>query len=118
MTQTVNWPNKTAGYKVVQLYLDEAPYLRFGNSDLLHGQILASFLDENGIKYRTRQSDILIPEREGDRYRAVGMGFATVVSSKKKVFLNGDSADYRIGIDAGHMRKIQESEPEWALKMI
>ncbi len=120
MLQRVNWPEKTAGYKIVQLYLDKDPYLRFGNPELMHGQILASFLDACGIKYITKRNraGILIPEPEGGGYRAAGMGFATVMPKQKRAYFNADSADYLIGINLDHLQKIRELEPEWTLKRL
>ncbi|MEE9525259.1 MAG: hypothetical protein V3V78_01480 [Candidatus Woesearchaeota archaeon] len=96
-------------FKVVQLYLDNKPYLLCGRPDqeeMYHRDLLASFLLSKDIEY----SKIPIPGDEAltmpslgseeERYIVTGMGVASISKSNKIFKLpQGDSHDYKISID-------------------
>ncbi|MBI3413187.1 MAG: hypothetical protein HY051_03850 [Candidatus Aenigmarchaeota archaeon] len=117
--ERANWPDKTDTFKVVQLYVDDEPYLRFGSADSIHGHILADCLDKLKVPYHTmpNQDGDEIPIAEGERYRASGMGYGIVLPELTEVSFLGNSADYQIGIDADHLQKIREISPDWVLEM-
>ncbi len=116
----VNWPERTGSYKFVQLYVDEKPFLRLGNTNTLHGELLAQCLDSLEVPYKLTRSPLTraeVPEIKGERYEAVGMGIAIVMSGSKKTDFHGSSADYQITPNRDHLKLIQELYPEWTLSI-
>ncbi|MBI4177547.1 MAG: hypothetical protein HY516_04230 [Candidatus Aenigmarchaeota archaeon] len=116
--ERVNWPDKMGGFKIVQLYVDGEPYMRFGDAHGIHGHILREALDVLGIRYGTMKNrqGYDIPLAKGEKYRASGMGHAYVVPRLKRAALSNNSLDYQIGIDVEHAKRIAVLEPEWTLQ--
>ncbi len=115
VTLGTNWPSGLEQYKIVQLELDNVPYLRFGKDDDMHALILQRFLDGLNVRYDRMEgaSGDLIPKREGDRYKVSGMGFAIIYPETKRAIFGGESVDYDIGIDKKHLESLKSREPEW-----
>jgi hypothetical protein len=120
-----NWPNgeDIEWYgKVVQLYVDNKPYLKFPKFRLnIHGDILRRLLDELDIPYKkvmglyTRNS---VPAPTGERYRVVGMGhYDTDSRDRRLITFSGSSMDYGLGIDQKHLDDIVMLQPGWTLRI-
>ena len=110
---TVNWPEKSGLYVVVQLELDGEPYLRFptNEEESFHPVILGIFLDRHGIRHATP------PALEVGRYRVPGMGLANVDAEQRSASFFGNSITYRIGIDRKHLERIRELQREWVIDL-
>ncbi len=115
---TVNWPPEPGEYKIVQIYLEEKPYLRF-NKFLFHSHILEDFLNETEIEFQTvlgKESSLPIPAIQGNGYHASGMGKADVNVEERKIRFYGESGDYGIKIDRQHLDAIRRLEPDWTFE--
>ena len=110
-----NWPSQSCECKVVQVYLDDEPYLRFQEEERFHSGILTRFVADAGLSYATAEghNGTDAPALSGNGYRVVGMGWALIDVDKKTVFLSGKSKGYRIGIDSAHAKKIAACEKGW-----
>ncbi|MBI2541266.1 hypothetical protein HYV80_00965 [Candidatus Woesearchaeota archaeon] len=115
-----NWPNGGYG-KVVQVHVDDKPYLRFRpdhSSNCFHGSILKDFLEELKLPYKTtRDIDRGFPDPNGERYSVAGMGWYHVdQTNKRHIEFEGSSAAYDLGIDKKHLDDIVRLCPEFDLK--
>jgi len=114
----VVWP-RDGGWKVVQLYLDGKPYLRFAETVVgWHASILERFLVSNNIEYKKKEIsfDYSRPEQESERYKATGMGEAKIDNVLKKASFFGRSIAYKIGIDQNHLNLIRQLFPDWTIE--
>tara|TARA_Y100000310_G_C20087739_1_gene536801 strand:- start:35 stop:490 length:456 start_codon:yes stop_codon:yes gene_type:complete len=116
MNKNLNWLNfKKNTHKVVQVYVDNSPFLRIGqfiNSDspTYHIQILRDFLEECNSKGEMLIDNCferykLIP-LNGERYDVVGMGMVACIGEEIHFF--GSSHDYEISTDLTHFNTIKE----------
>ena len=93
--------------KIVQLYVRKdsglIPVVIFQNSTKEgytdHNNILKQYLDENKIKYETKQFEPKFPKLEGELYRVEGMG-KIQLDFKKNIwtYTKDKSEDYHIGL--------------------
>ncbi len=99
--------------KVVQLCLEEQPFLLYGGS--FHPEILERFLNEHRIGYTPIQAPhsevpALVPPIRGDGYIVKGMGEASLYFAEKLYTgMSGKSKDYDMGIDWGEERLLRQS---------
>ena len=119
---TVNWPRESGEYKVIQLYIDSKPYLRFGEVWGLHARILMNLLRDNNILYKTmgREYDdgyFEVPALRGDRYQVCGAGKAKIDLENKSASFGERSVGYRIGIDKKHLDSIKILQPKWKIEL-
>lgn len=109
--------------KIVQLEVDGQPYLRAGNC--FHGEILIEFIIECRQEEEGLLSDDEISHayelgsapKEGERYRAVGMGKVELNLAAKKALFFGSSDMYEIGINLEHLQRIAAYFPEWTFQV-
>jgi hypothetical protein len=117
---TVNWPETSGHYKVVQLLIDGKPHLRLEPVDAVnHAQMIMHIANELGreVLFQERNGDYL-PKLESDRYKVQGMGLARVDSAAKKVDFTGVSFDYEIGISEENLAAIRPLVPDWTLRKL
>ncbi len=138
--KTVNWPEKSGEYKIVQLYVDRKSFLRFPEGDMVidalsdpstpeshmgflmggvgHAGILWSTLKSLGKEYfmKAGTQGYKIPNPEGKDYKVTGMGKAKVDVENKSSSFYGKSLDYEIGIDQTHLDKIKKLESDWKIE--
>jgi len=115
----VNWPEKDGKYKVVQLYVEGEPFLRYQEPEFpSHSTTLVRALRSFGIKFDTEKTTAgyKIAARKGKNYEVAGMGNSEVNVKEKKASFSGVSADYEIGIDLKHLNKIIELEKDWEIE--
>ncbi|MFH0837418.1 MAG: hypothetical protein V1870_04775 [Candidatus Aenigmatarchaeota archaeon] len=96
-----NTSTENGSYRVVQLYVDNTPYMHFAHDDVKwHDQVLGDFLKIMNIDFKLATEGDLAPK--GDGYNAVGMGKA-IISDNRIVFC-GESYDYGIALDVYHLK--------------
>ncbi len=78
----VNWPSDSGRFKVVQLYVDDEPYMWFDFQKSLHETVFTDILNRLKIRYGEKEK-YSKPSLKGRGYRAVGMGYGTVDVEKK-----------------------------------
>ena len=106
--------------KIVQIYLDDQPYLIYGHrSNSWHESLLKHFLIEKIGDYPTiphphYERDVM-PALEGERYKVVGMGIAIIDSSEKKliIYKDDESFDYKIKPNKEFNELIKKSLEGW-----
>lgn len=116
----IDFPNNNSReFRIVQLYLDETPYMVCGNSDDLHAEVLEKFLKSHKIRFDTipspnnpkRQMPVLF---DSNRYRVVGMGKADIHYDIRFFQLPYDiSRDYKIGPDKEFNKMLMEMFAGW-----
>ncbi|MBI3027464.1 hypothetical protein HYY70_05095 [Candidatus Woesearchaeota archaeon] len=124
-----NWPPDRGMGLVVQVYVDDKPYLRFRpfkygmrRGEYNHGAILKEFLGQLKIVYDTIVgSDLRIPmpTPNGERYSVVGMGDFEVDDDNHSINFIRFNPDYRVyefGINQKHLDDIVRLCPEWTLR--
>jgi len=106
---------------VVQVYVSGKPYIRIGAGT--HPGILYKFLLECQDAERSVCSEEKmhefrngVPDIEAGDYHAVGMGFARIVVPSRKVWFNGESMIYNLGINSEHLQRLN-SQIDWDLKI-
>lgn len=107
--------------KVVQLYVDNEAFLRFGSSYSEHSQTLADFIQECASA-----GDPIVSEGEFDRakppvkagrYEAVGMGEARIDCTKKTIRFLGSSIGYDLATNRKHLDQVLQFLPKkWKVK--
>src|SRR3989338_2537240 len=117
----INWPNENGMYKVVQLELDDQPYLRFPVEkwEKTHSVILMMLLRKHQIPYeetKGRSGVTGIPAEQGTRYKVNGMGVADVNVEQRKASFFGDSLDYGLRIDPKHLDSMRPLASEWNIE--
>lgn len=117
--ERVNWPGNNGKYEVVQLYVKGEPFLIFQESPYSnHSSILLYALYSLGLKKIDMKKDITgypLTATKGEDYKVTGMGRSKVNAGTKGASFSGESEDYGMSIDKGHLRKINELEPDWIL---
>jgi len=114
ISATVNWPEVSGHYKVVQLTADDRRYLCFAEPhQSYHSEILEDKLHQLGISFRRTGPD---PILKGDRYCASGMGRAKVKVENRTAIFYGKSSGYLIEIDREHLEFIRQQETEWMIE--
>lgn len=112
-----NWheTTKSGGIgKVIQVYVDDKPYLRFRQHDenIPHGEILKDFLNEIKVPFETTMGggpkrEKSLPAPTGQRYRLVGMGYYILTRVGGFHIIPPDNKnDYNMGIDKKHLEEI------------
>lgn len=109
--------------KVVQIYIDENPFLICKPIPTTHRDILEGILKQSGITdFKTIDFGVenrhqFGPVPVGNQYRVVGMGLCQNVL--RRYYFFGDSTDYKphgiTGIDEEHLEKVQALHPELSL---
>jgi hypothetical protein len=109
-------PEDEGLYKVVQGYLDEIPFLLFGQGGG-HALILEKFLLKKDLDFQRRPDNT--PKKEGREYRVCGMGEVTILSYglRKKANFTGESFGYELKIDPEHLEKILGSISDFEFSM-
>lgn len=109
--------------KVIQLYVDDKPYLRFrghesDTSKISHGKMLRDILDEMNIPYETVMDKTRkdLPAPTGQRYRVVGVGYYILTGVGGFHLLSDKNTDYNMGIDKKHLEEIIRLSLEWTFK--
>jgi hypothetical protein len=99
----VNWPTRAGNYKVIQVRIDAAHYMRFAKMDgIQHGAMLETLLTEARVPFIPKDPEkSTYPMRTGDRYELVGAGLFHTDGPSVPLFeeFKGKSAGYGIGID-------------------
>lgn len=94
-------------FKVVQISVEDMPYLAFDNLGGYHRNILRKFLENNKIEFESENAfGKELPRTTGKNYKVVGMGY--FYKSGKELVFSGNSADYHIGINAEHIEKCKQ----------
>lgn len=120
----IPWPGKSGVYKVVQFLRErgEQQYLRFGREPDFdyHDLIQRRFADEVGIPYQKIPKvgggstiSVLPPESP---FRMVGAGRCSVKLEERIAMFLGESLDYSVGIDKGHLENIKQYFPQWSFR--
>ncbi len=122
----VNWPKHAGIFKIVQLYVDDKPFLSYGGISVGYSQIFREFLDSAGIGYKrnSQKKEQILPV--GDDYLLAGMGYSGILSGAKPAIELGNrgsrtaffdletkSTFYDLGIDMRHLTEIEKLEPDW-----
>lgn len=107
----------------MQLDIDGQPTLRFAGGRLglePHAKILENFLDLLGIDYEQIPHDPYPPALEGERYKVLGAGDATVWREQKRAlfYRDSESITYLIKINPGHLEDIRRLHPDWNIEEI
>ncbi len=119
-----NWPTKSGVYKVVQLYINKNPHLRFAKMAddwETHAAIIISLAHELRKKYPKIKKRGLpygkdkIPALKSEWYNVCGMGNSKVNVEKRQVSFYGNSLDYGIGIDKQYLNSIKLLIPDWTV---
>jgi len=111
--------------KVIQVYVDDIPYLRStGGSDhpSMLRTLIRDFSEQAGIDI---QGDIKdgadvfggYSPNKGERYVLVGAGKLMGDAERKFVSFRDKSDTYNIGIDREHIEKIMSLLPDWEYKV-
>ena len=114
--ELLNFPDKKERFKVIQIYVDEKPYLVCGSMSFNHYEILKNFLEERKINFQMIQlrQNFTIPSSNGERYKVCGMGEAEVFPEIKFFQLPyGSSHDYKIGTDKAFNDRLKELFIGW-----
>jgi len=117
--QIVNYPKYKQQNKVVQLYIDDLPYLVVqSNKEGYHRTILLNFLKSKGIDPKTYSIEgKVLPELNGEQYDVVGMGVCTFYE-EERIFMSGKSMDYGLDIDKDHANQIAKLLGDWSVKVL
>lgn len=118
--------------KFVQLFVDEEPYLRFGEKGIpTHSRILCEFVDicreagdpvisEEDFKKYISKGEValsdctpppLLPDKLG-KYHAIGMGTAYVDKENHTIRFEGYSQDYGLKANREHLNQISPHFPD------
>jgi hypothetical protein len=108
-------------FKVVQIYLDNKPYLMCGDKEkYYHYQLLESFLLSKEVEYASTLvpgTKLKVADLEGERYKVAGMGSASINQQEKKFDLPGGfSEGYKIRIDEEFNELIKKEFEGWDFK--
>jgi hypothetical protein len=124
-----NWPETPGIYKVVQLYIADEVYLRFGkrpeppyDDGDYHEFILEKFADEIGVEYRKvprspNQKTMIAVLPDDDKYGMPGAELCDINLEDRTANFYGDSFDYKKGIDPDHLEKFKQLFPDWQMKL-
>lgn len=117
----VNLPEVNSAGTLVQLYVDNKPYLRFDKRPFYHpGKTIKEFLDLLKVPYYTTIGPFsrkIVPELNGERYSVVGMGDFSAFDDKNAIELFDLShRDYSLGINQKHLDDIVRLQPELKLE--
>ena len=114
--KNVDLPKTFGNAKVVQLYLNNQPWL-VGRADtagnpVYHPLILEEFLIEHDIQFQRNKQ--FLPVLEGRQYRVAGMGVCSI--SKGTYYFGGFSESYSeleklFGIDKKHLEDFKKVNP-------
>ena len=103
----VQLPDEGNMRKIVQLYLDGSPIIRYGQyKKQPHREILMNALREFDIEPEI--VDIhgrMLPAPEGERYKAVGMGIVNLRDNVAEFF--AESGQYGLQINPSHLQECQ-----------
>lgn len=116
----VNWPRKSGEHKVVQLEIDNKPYLRFAEEGWeTHAVILMYLFKRNNVPYKTIKDNVDsdVPALKGERYKIHGAGKAKIDLERKYASFGGESMGYGICIDKKHLDSIKELQPKWKIEL-
>ncbi|MBI1970182.1 hypothetical protein HYS47_00390 [Candidatus Woesearchaeota archaeon] len=99
--------------KVVQLMIrhekDELPVLVFGPAANQHGNHTARYLLRHGIPFEIDKSNT--PRREGEQYRMIGAGYASVDPRVQICTFHGGSLVYHLEINKEHIERVASKIP-------
>jgi hypothetical protein len=119
----INFPKESDDYKVVQLMIENEPYLRFAfqpRSAEFHSDILARLARQIRKEYPTMQvrrggMHINIPAPESDWYSLVGAGWARIDVNSRMVLFGSSSMDYEVSIHSEHLVALKQYAQDWTL---
>jgi len=113
-----NWPDSPEPFKVVQMYIEGEPYLRFGTfPEEYHKSIIKKTGSSLNRECPTVEKGYSrLPSLEADWYKVVGMGKAIVSVAEKKAEFYERSRDYNIVIDQKHLDDMKPFFPDWEIK--
>lgn len=109
----IKLPAESGKYKVVQFYVGEKPYLRFGGRETKdegdrHNAIVKRFAEEAGLKTIVDTSLKIVRVFPADEaFKIAGMGWCELNLEKKTAEYYGTSANYYIRIDETHLKSIK-----------
>ena len=106
--------------KVVQIILNDRPFLCLGNSNEFHYSILEAFLKSMDVTYKTVSiMGETVPALRGENYKVVGMGrlFVNIRNGQKMATFGTNSYMYGIGINKKFVEAVKEHNPEWIVKI-
>ena len=110
---------KEGNIKVVQIYLDNQPFLLCGKENrFYHAEILENFLICKEVEYTSSPlpgKNYNVADLEGERYKVVGMGYAKVmVTNPPSMRLPyAGSGDYKIDADEEFNELIKKTLEGW-----
>ena len=109
----VNLPTENGSYKIVQFYINNNPYLRFGEKGTdFHKYIIIRLCNEFNKDVEFMKDDI--PKLKTLWYKVCGMGISNL-NIEHKIITTKDieSFDYHLGLNLNHLDLIKKQHPEW-----
>ncbi|MBI2085325.1 MAG: hypothetical protein HYT71_02330 [Candidatus Aenigmarchaeota archaeon] len=113
-------PDKTGGYKVLQIYQRGEPVFVTGNYDVYARDLLRKYYKEMGISHKETksQSGPMMPDiTDTEDQRVAGMGSVFVVPNLKRANFDGLSIDYDLWLDETHLKQSKGLYPGWTFML-
>lgn len=103
--------------KMVQVYVDNTPFLLIDSYDYSHAGILQYFLERREIPFTTKQLDgATVPKQRGVRYRLAGAG--CVWKKEQELWLYGESLGYSIRPNVKHIAELNKLNPPLRIRLV
>jgi hypothetical protein len=109
-----NWPDESGYYKMVQMEVEGNPCIRFGPGSFYHWQIMENLARELGMEFpKVKIRGELLPATQSGWYKVLGMGHCGIDHGRKCASFSGESVDYGMGPDLGHLERMKGFFPGW-----
>jgi hypothetical protein len=113
-----NWPRHSGEFKIVQMEVDDQPFILFGPDSEFHSALIMGFLQrfpDREVQTVRGEFDNEYPALEGSWYKVWGAGKALANKEKRELIFYGRSKAYDIGISKEHLERIRAMKPAWKI---
>ena len=114
----VNMPGEYGSYKIVQFYIDNKAYLRFGEKGTdFHKYIITRFCNEfkKDVEFLKEKEEM--PKLKTSWYEVCGMGRCWIDIDSEIIFKNDPSFEYGLGLNLEHLDLIKKLYPNRDIKI-